>query len=359
MLIYLYLVFEMQHDPQAQINSKSGNVVCDNIRIREDIILTGVIRGKDELATLVFANDVVMQETLVVEGVLTAQNGVVTDTISEYTAAAGVTADGVLLKDSSVTGLNLTAQTAVVTNVISERTGAAGVTADGVLLKDSSVTGLILTANTNVVTDIIAEKTAAAGVTADGVLLKDSSVTGLILTANTNVVTDIIAEKTAAAGVTADGVLLKDSHVTCVDLTTSGNTILGDAAADALTVNAKLAASGIKGLTDTSFVGIVFDALSEVIPAATGGAISVVTYYSDIAADAGGDAFTLAAGTMVGQLKNIRLSATAGGTAVITSADLDDALTTITMAAANQEVTLMWNANSKWRVIRNLGAVLA
>lgn len=79
---------------------------------------------------------------------------VVTDTISEKTAATGVTIDGVLLKDSQVT-----------TDVINEKTGAAGVTLDGVQLKDSQV-----------YTDTINEKTGAAGVTIDGVLLKDASV---------------------------------------------------------------------------------------------------------------------------------------------------------------------------------------
>ena len=48
-------------------------------------------------------------------------------------------------------------------DTISERTAASGVTIDGVLLKDSIVN-----------TDNIAEKTAAAGVTIDGVLIKDS-----------------------------------------------------------------------------------------------------------------------------------------------------------------------------------------
>lgn len=53
------------------------------------------------------------------------------DTISESTAAAGVTVDGVLLKDGSAT---FTA--APLTDAISEKTSAAGVTVDGVQLKD-------------------------------------------------------------------------------------------------------------------------------------------------------------------------------------------------------------------------------
>ena len=118
--------------------------------------------------------------TLSDTGVLTTAE-VSTDTISEKTAAAGVTIDGVLLKDSVVT-----------TDTINEKTAAAGVTIDGVLLKDAAVN-----------TDTINEKTSAAGVTVDGVLLKDAAVS-----------TDTINEKTSAAGVTIDSVVLKDGGAT-------------------------------------------------------------------------------------------------------------------------------------------------
>ena len=52
------------------------------------------------------------------------------DTISEKTAANGVTIDGVNLKDSVVK-----------TDTINEKTSAAGVTIDGVLIKDSKIPG--------------------------------------------------------------------------------------------------------------------------------------------------------------------------------------------------------------------------
>ena len=96
-----------------------------------------------------------LSSTQTITGVKTFDNGFKTDTISEETAAAGVTVDGVLLKDSQVS-----------TDQINEKTSAAGVTIDGVLLKDSEVT-----------TDVIKEKTSAAGVTVDGVLLKDGGAT--------------------------------------------------------------------------------------------------------------------------------------------------------------------------------------
>jgi len=51
------------------------------------------------------------------------------DTISERTAAGGVTIDGVLLKDNVVN-----------TDTVSEKTAAAGVTIDGVLVKDGTAT---------------------------------------------------------------------------------------------------------------------------------------------------------------------------------------------------------------------------
>jgi hypothetical protein len=56
-------------------------------------------------------------------------NSLISDTVSEKTAAAGVTVDGVLLKDNQVS-----------TDQINEKTSAAGVTIDGVLLKDTTVT---------------------------------------------------------------------------------------------------------------------------------------------------------------------------------------------------------------------------
>lgn len=86
-------------------------------------------------------------------------SGVTTDTITERTAATGVTIDGTLIKDSGLTasGVSTFSNAAgVTTNTITERTAAAGVTADGVLLKDS-----IVTANSGVVF-------AAAALTGDG-----------------------------------------------------------------------------------------------------------------------------------------------------------------------------------------------
>jgi hypothetical protein len=61
----------------------------------------------------------------------TGDAGLVGDTVSELTAAAGVTVDGVLLKDSTVT-----------TDTIYEKTPASGVTVDGCLINDGRAGGL-------------------------------------------------------------------------------------------------------------------------------------------------------------------------------------------------------------------------
>lgn len=62
-----------------------------------------------------------------------------TNTISEETAASGVTVDGALIKDGGFTGA--AGPAAVAIDIISEVTSAAGVTVDGVLIKDTAVYG--------------------------------------------------------------------------------------------------------------------------------------------------------------------------------------------------------------------------
>lgn len=58
----------MSNDLQAQINTKSGNMICDNIRVKEDIILTGNIRGYSELTTLHIQNSTVIEQDLSIVG---------------------------------------------------------------------------------------------------------------------------------------------------------------------------------------------------------------------------------------------------------------------------------------------------
>lgn len=167
------------------------------------------------------------------------------------------------------------------------------------------------------VLDILSENTCCTkDITAD-------AITATTVTATTSVSTDTISEYTAAAGVTIDGVKLKDG-----------------------------------GITSGTFVaGLYPQGASDNITAGTGGAIAVTNYFTTINTDAGGDAFTLADGTKIGQLKLIRLVVDGGGDAVITPANLASG-TTITMNDASDEVELQWNGTD-WVVIKNLGATVA
>lgn len=92
------------------------------------------------------------------------------------------------------------------------------------------------------------------------------------------------------------------------------------------------------------------------IAAGVGGAIDITSYFTTISTDAGGDAFTLADGTVVGQVKRIRLLVDGGGDAVITPANFTD--TTITMDDAGDDVELMWDG-VQWFTLVNIGATIA
>lgn len=139
----------------------------------------------------------------------------------------------------------------------------------------------------------------------------------------TSLAADSIGESTAAAGVTVDGVLLKDGGITA----------------------------------NSMFAGFYPVGATNNITAGTGGAISVTNYFTTINTDAGGDAFTLANGTQIGQLKLIRLVADGGGDGVITPTSLSGG-TTITFNDAADEAELLWNGTA-WVVIKNLGVTVA
>jgi len=91
-----------------------------------------------------------------------------------------------------------------------------------------------------------------------------------------------------------------------------------------------------------TLVPIYLCAAQQTITAGTGGAINITSHYTDIAVDAGGDAFTLADGAVVGQIKKIMLSATAGGTGVVTS-KFTGAATTLTFTNAGEYAVLQWD----------------
>lgn len=133
-------------------------------------------------------------------------------------------------------------------------------------------------------------------------------------------------------------------NLTVDNITIQGETVFSIVEDEGLIANDQIAGFYPQGATNN-------------ITAGTGGAISVTNYFTTINTDAGGDAFSLANGTQIGQLKLIRLVADGGGDAVITPVNLASG-TTITMNDAADEVELQWNGTD-WVVIKNLGATVA
>lgn len=137
----------------------------------------------------------------------------------------------------------------------------------------------------------------------------------------TGVTTDTITERTAAAGVTIDSLKVKDG--------------------------------GASNTAGTAFAGFFYTAAQNNITAGTGGAISVANYLTTINTDAGGDAFTIAAGGQIGQLKKVLLVADGGGDATITLTGY----TSIVMNDATDYVVLIWGG-AAWFVLENSGCTV-
>ena len=142
-----------------------------------------------------------------------------------------------------------------------------------------------------------------------------------------SITTDTIAEQTAGAGVTVESVKIEDG--------------------------------GISNAGETMFASFYPTAAQQNITAGTGGAINVTSFLTTINTDAGGDAFTLANGTQIGQMKRIRLVADGGGDGVVTPATaLLGGATTITFNDAADFVDLMWTG-AAWAVLDNSGTTIA
>jgi len=107
----------------------------------------------------------------------------------------------------------------------------------------------------------------------------------------------------------------------------------------------------------TLYSGFYPSGAIQSISAGTGGAINITSYFTNISTDAGGDAFTLANGSVIGQLKEIYLLVDGSGNATITPANLAGG-TTITMNDAGDSVILLWNGTD-WVVIKNIGSTIA
>jgi len=102
------------------------------------------------------------------------------------------------------------------------------------------------------------------------------------------------------------------------------------------------AAAGVESATANVKVPFMYNTATEIIAEGAGGAISVATYCTTIGADAGGDAFTMAAGTILGQLKKINFVSTSGGTGVVTFAGRAT-VNTLTFTAAGEYAVFMWD----------------
>ncbi len=228
------------------LNAQSGQVV-------------GIRINNGDVATFGIAEINLLKNTIVT-GSLTATTSLVTDIISEYTGAGGVTIDGLLIRDGGIsgsfttTGL-LTVTSGIKTNTIDEYSPGTGVTIEGIKLVDSyieipghikvdsiqeyttsngvTIEGLnfkdggiseslivtgSLTTTTSIITDLISERSPGLGVIIDGMVIRDSGIIGSLtvsasVTATTSLITNLINEYSSGSGVTIDSVLLKDGIV--------------------------------------------------------------------------------------------------------------------------------------------------
>lgn len=127
-----------------------------------------------------------------------------------------------------------------------------------------------------------------------------------------------------------------------------------------IVANSLQVTAGITASTDPSMLAafIPSDAIQDV--AAGGGTINVTSYLTTINTDAGGDAFTIADGSTIGQLKKISLLVDGGGNATITG--VHTVFNTITMQDAGDYVILQWatiGGVNLWTVIDNSGSTIA
>jgi len=113
-----------------------------------------------------------------------------------------------------------------------------------------------------------------------------------------------------------------------------------------------------------TLTGATVSLMDDFLPAASaqeeiagnvGGAISITKFLTFISSDAGGDAFTLAAGTAIRQQKKIIFRTDGGGDAVVTGA-FAGAATTLTFNDAGECALLEWNGTD-W-IALELGSVI-
>jgi hypothetical protein len=143
-----------------------------------------------------------------------------------------------------------------------------------------------------------------------------------------------------------------------VGLYRSASNVLGFATAGSARLT--LSASGVLELNAPGYIKsdvanaifpIYLCAAEQFIAAATGGPISIATYCTTISTDGGGDAFSLASGSVIGQVKKIKFFVDGGGDAVVTST-FTGANTTLTFSDAGEFAILMWDGTD-WIMIES------
>lgn len=171
-----------------------------------------------------------------------------------------------------------------------------------------------------------------------------------------------ILSSNAAGGIDIDsgtGGLDIDStgeiNITSTQSAVTAVSIIASNAAGGVTINAGSGGinidQGIFGLGTTT-VNLIPSGVEETITASAGGAINITSFHTKLNTDAGGDAYTLADGAHIGQLKRITLTIDGGGDAVITPANLNGG-TIITCADIGDSVLLKWGG-SNWVMIESI-----
>ena len=110
------------------------------------------------------------------------------------------------------------------------------------------------------------------------------------------------------------------------------------------------------GTSTAPISAVIFSTPQNNITAGTGGAISVTNYLTTINTDIGGDAMTIASGTVIGQMKKILLVADGGGNATLIGVFVHG--TTVVFDDATDYVIMQWNG-IKWSVVENSGTTLS